>query len=105
MYLLKLQDPSDDPFDDPFLDEFFLPQVLSLYFHGVLPGMHCWVTFEASHELKSVTSGYLSDDELPQHSFIALVMQYTASEITTKLETFGSGVGLPYKTTCSSEGC
>ena len=50
-----------------------------------------------SHELKSVTSGYLSDDELPQHSFIALVMQYTASKITTKLKTFGSGVGCPIK--------
>lgn len=54
--------------------------------------MHCWVIFEASHERKSVTSGYLSDDELPQHSFIALAMQYTSSEVTTKLKTFGSGV-------------
>lgn len=54
--------------------------------------LECIVEATSSHELKSVTSGYLSDDELPQHSFIALVMQYTASEITTKLKTFGSGV-------------
>lgn len=75
-----------DPFDDPF-------------FHGVLSGMYCWLIFEASHchELKSMTSGCLSDDELPQHSLIAHVMQYAASEITTKLKTFGSGVGCPIK--------
>lgn len=84
MYLLKLQDPSDDPFDDPFLDVFFSASS-PFFMFGVLPGMYCWVILEANHELKSVTPGYLSDDELPHNSFIA----------TMQLKAFGSGAGCP----------